>query len=85
MFQDKKKYKFEFLILFSPKKRQKQADAAKARFFTNDGDLMTMLKVYNEWITYDKDPRWCRENFIHHRILKEVSKIREQLKDTMNT
>ena len=69
---------------FRPRKKAKLADAKKALFHVNDGDLLTMLNVYEKWKMNGRKGQWCRENFIHGRVLHEIEKIREQLCDTMN-
>ncbi|KAK4594232.1 hypothetical protein RGQ29_018065 [Quercus rubra] len=62
-----------------PKKAQKAADEAKARFGHIDGDHLTLLNVYHAYKQNNEDPLWCYENFINQRVLKAADNVRQQL------
>ncbi|CAG7651935.1 unnamed protein product [Allacma fusca] len=62
-------------VFFRPRKLQRLADMAKARFFNVKGDYTTLLNVFNSWIANNKSERWCRENFINFKALEESVNI----------
>lgn len=79
-----------------PNEAKKEADDAKARFAHVDGDHLTLLNVYHAFkqselvgwgafIVLDReDVRWCYENFIHFRSLKNADDVRTQLARIMD-
>ena len=60
-----------------------EAEQAQAAFSSNNGDLLTMLNAYNEWIVNNKDFNWCKEKYIHNRFMHEACQIRLQLQEMM--
>lgn len=71
-------------LFYRNKKDRQRANQAKARFTDLDGDLISLLKVYNEWdLIGRKGAHWCKANAIQYRILVEADEIRLQLKDVL--
>ncbi|ORY27674.1 pre-mRNA splicing factor [Naematelia encephala] len=66
-------------IYYRPKDKQAQADAKKAKFHQPEGDLLTLLAVYNGWKASKFSNPWCFENFIHTRAMKTAQDVRKQL------
>eukprot|EP00117_Sycon_ciliatum_P038968 scpid50983/ scgid28870/ Probable ATP-dependent RNA helicase DHX35; DEAH box protein 35 len=62
----------------SPRNRL-EADKAKLRFSSREGDHLTLLNVYNAFLQYQKNSRWCQQNFLNHKVLCRVVEIRAQL------
>ncbi|KAJ3428878.1 pre-mRNA-splicing factor atp-dependent RNA helicase deah3-related [Anaeramoeba flamelloides] len=64
-----------------PRKRRKQADQARARFIDCNSDHLTLLNVYNEYFTIQKNQKnkWCKQNFINNRTMYQAVNIRKQL------
>ncbi|KAJ3275598.1 hypothetical protein HDV01_007601 [Terramyces sp. JEL0728] len=67
-------------VFVRPKNNQRKADQAKSRFEHEHGDHLTLLNVYNSYIENDSNPKWCFENFLNARNLKQAANIRTQLK-----
>ncbi|XP_003384417.3 PREDICTED: probable ATP-dependent RNA helicase DHX35 [Amphimedon queenslandica] len=63
-----------------PTRQKANASQAKRKFCVYEGDHLTLLNVYNAFIRYNQDPRWCQQNFIHYKSLCHAVSIREQLK-----
>jgi HrpA-like RNA helicase len=64
-------------VFFAPQDKRDEAAAAKRKFVNFDGDHLTLLNLFN---AYDKtDPRWCGDNFVNARSMKQICDIREQL------
>ncbi|KAJ3150109.1 DEAH-box ATP-dependent RNA helicase prp22 [Geranomyces michiganensis] len=65
------------------KKKQEQADAARARLAHPMGDHLTLLGVFSAWDASGRDPEWTRERFLHARALRAASEVRMQLADVL--
>ncbi|XP_065842530.1 ATP-dependent RNA helicase DHX33-like isoform X2 [Oscarella lobularis] len=57
-----------------------KALAARRRFFSPDGDPITMLNIYHAYRAMKGNRDWCYENFINARNMKSVIDIRTQLR-----
>lgn len=66
-------------LWFRPKDKRVHADAARNRFTDKDGDHMTYLKVWNEWVENDYSPQWSQANFLQQRSLVRARDVRDQL------
>lgn len=56
-----------------------RAVAAHKVFSSVDGDLCTMINIYNAWIQAKKDVQWTHRNFLSLRALRLANNIRDQL------
>jgi len=59
------------------------AQEAQAEFLHPLGDHSTLLNVYRAWEDNGCDMQWCKDNFIHHRALRQAKDIRKQLCDAL--
>ena len=72
-------------LFFRPKDKKVQADAAKARFsasakdLSGGGDMLTLLRIYNDFADSDYSQMWARENFLQYRTLVRARNVRDQL------
>lgn len=66
-------------VFVRPKEKELEADQSHAKFKDTKSDFLTLLKVWKEYETNGYDYKWARENFLHTRVLNEVSNIRYQL------
>jgi len=72
------------VFLHPNKEGEKQAAAQAHRHFASkDGDLPTLLQVYNAWIKANKDRKWASKHFLSHRALQHVHSVRDQLTTLM--
>ncbi|KAI8914517.1 P-loop containing nucleoside triphosphate hydrolase protein [Gorgonomyces haynaldii] len=62
-----------------PNKERKAAEAAKAEFDHEDGDHMTLLNVFNQYLENGRDAKWAYENYLNIRSLKSAENVRSQL------
>ena len=69
-------------IFYRPKDKEEQADKKRARFINYQGDHITLLNVYNEYIKFQTED-WCKDNFVHYRSLSKAVEIKEQLKNIL--
>lgn len=61
----------------------KIASEIQSQFVHPMGDHTTMLNVFRAWEENGCDPHWCKENFLHHRALRQANDIRRQLCDQL--
>lgn len=66
-------------IFYRPKDKIIHADTARKNFNQTDGDHLSLLQVYNQWMESDYSTQWCYENFIQYRSMKRARDVREQL------
>jgi len=65
-----------------PRDKMKEADECKAKFAHTDGDHVTLLNVFQEFIKESDEKRsrdWCYLNFLNFRALKAAENVRSQL------
>ncbi|KDQ22740.1 hypothetical protein PLEOSDRAFT_1050814 [Pleurotus ostreatus PC15] len=72
-------------IWVRPANQRSQADAAKALFTVPDGDHLTLLNVYNQYMqsTYKFDKNWTWSNYVSGRALAQAENVRAQLQRNM--
>ena len=71
-------------VFYRPKDKQAQADAKRAKFFQPEGDHLTLLTVYNAWVSSRFSMPWCMDNFIQGRALRRAQDVRKQLVGIMD-
>lgn len=72
-------------VFLRPALARKQADEAKGRFAHPDGDHLTLLTVFQEFVEVTGEKRkWCRDNFLQMRLLQSAVSVRGQLAQLMN-
>ncbi|KAI6215765.1 hypothetical protein M3Y94_00423000 [Aphelenchoides besseyi] len=67
-----------------PQECKREADDAKARFAHVDGDHLTLLNVYHAFKQNKEDTKWCYDNFVNYRALKNADNVRMQLARLMD-
>ena len=71
-------------IWYRPRNKQAHADAMKARLNREEGDHLTLLHAYKEWVKAGKSEQWCRDNFVHYRSLRRADDVITQLQNQMD-
>jgi pre-mRNA-splicing factor ATP-dependent RNA helicase DHX16 len=67
-------------LFFSPKDKKAAADIARQRFSSVEGgDLISLLKVWDEFVENEYSLLWCKENFVQYRSLNRIRDVRDQL------
>ncbi|KDQ52578.1 hypothetical protein JAAARDRAFT_138414 [Jaapia argillacea MUCL 33604] len=66
-----------------PPNQRKESDAAKAMLTVPDGDHLTLLNVYNEYMNNGQDKNWAWTNYLSARALQQADNVRAQLQRTM--
>jgi ATP-dependent RNA helicase DHX8/PRP22 len=70
-------------VFYRPREKQQQADQKKSKFHDSHGDHLTLLRVYNSWVSSGRSNPWCIENYIQGRQMRRASDVRTQLVDIM--
>ncbi|RYG69939.1 hypothetical protein EON64_01445 [archaeon] len=74
-------------LFLQPHRDADKALAVQAHkvFASRDGDLCTMINIYNAWVEAKRNPDWTRQRFLSMRALKLASNIRNQLFTLLQT
>ena len=60
---------------------QRAEDTARRKFAAEEGDHLTLLNVYQTFITKGrKDSKWCRDNYLNYKSMSRAVSIRNQLR-----
>ncbi|KAH9475508.1 DEAH-box ATP-dependent RNA helicase prp43 [Psilocybe cubensis] len=70
-------------VWLRPNNQRREADAAKAALTVPDGDHLTLLNVYNQYVLNKHDKNWCWTNYLSQRALQQADNVRAQLQRTM--
>ena len=71
-------------VWFSHEGEKKATESARRRFAVEEGDHLTLLNVYQAFVTKGKkEAKWCRDNFLNHKSMVRAVSIRNQLKRYM--
>lgn len=60
-----------------------KARVQKRNFEVEEGDLITLLNVYNGFLASNKGKDFCHRNFINYNVMKRVLEIRLRMKNMM--
>ncbi|KAL6450752.1 PRP43 Pre-mRNA-splicing factor ATP-dependent RNA helicase PRP43 [Candida maltosa Xu316] len=70
-------------VFVRPASARKRADEAKMTFAQQDGDHLTLINVYEGFISPEANEigahKWCRDNFLSYRSLTSAKNVRRQL------
>ncbi|KAI9059376.1 pre-mRNA-splicing factor ATP-dependent RNA helicase PRP43 [Trametes sanguinea] len=66
-------------VWLRPQSQRREADAAKAMFVVPDGDHLTLMNVYNQYVSNKQDKNWCWNHYLSARALQQAENVRTQL------
>lgn len=66
-------------VFYRPKESEKESDSARERFIVPMSDHLTLLNVYNQWVSNQFSSKWCEKHFLNFRSLLKAREIRNQL------
>jgi ATP-dependent RNA helicase DDX35 len=68
-------------VWFQQSDEKKATDTARRKFAAEEGDHLTLLNVYQAFVTRGKkDAKWCRNNYLNFKSMTRAVSIRAQLK-----
>lgn len=59
--------------------------AAHRKLSVYEGDVPTLVRVYEQWVKAKKDREWCLQHYVNGRSMKKGYDIREQLAGIMKS
>ena len=62
-----------------------KAERAKRNFSTKEGDLLTLVNVFEKWREARMDKNWAGRNFLNQRALQHANSVRNQLTVLLKT
>lgn len=66
-------------VFMYPKDAKNQADQVRLKFAVHEGDHLTLLNVYNGFISHGQSSSWCHDRFINYKSMARAVEIRRQL------
>ncbi|EMD36146.1 DNA/RNA helicase [Gelatoporia subvermispora B] len=66
-------------VWIRPPNQRKEADAAKAMLTVPEGDHLTLLNVFNNYMQNKHDKNWAWNNYLSVRALVQAENVRSQL------
>lgn len=60
-----------------------KARVLKRNFEVEEGDLITLLNIFNGFMKSNMGRDFCHRNFINYNVMKRVIEIRHRLKQMM--
>eukprot|EP00055_Hartaetosiga_balthica_P013816 m.72619 g.72619 ORF g.72619 m.72619 type:complete len:696 (-) comp8390_c0_seq2:133-2220(-) len=70
-------------IFVTPRRHKKDAARRKLQFSCMEGDLLTLLNVYNNFIEHNRNAGWCGSYFLNYKSLVRAREIVKQLRLTL--
>ena len=67
-------------LFYRPKDKKVAADTAIKALQRKEGDHLTLLNVYNEWVENNMADDFCQTNFIQPKSMRRAFDVREQIK-----
>lgn len=68
-------------VWFQHDGEKKASDSARRKFAAEEGDHLTLLNVYQAFVTKGKkESKWCRDNYLNYKSMTRAVSIRAQLK-----
>lgn len=72
-------------VWFQHDGEKKATDTARRKFAAEEGDHLTLLNVYQTFITIGKkEPKWCKDNSLNFKSMSRAVSIRNQLRRYMD-
>ncbi|CAK7909541.1 pre-mRNA-splicing factor ATP-dependent RNA helicase-like protein Prp2p [[Candida] anglica] len=66
-------------LFYRPKDKKEAADKCKEKFHQEQGDHLTLLEIWKEWVDTGYSSQWCQDNYVQYKTLKRAREVREQL------
>lgn len=68
-------------VLVNPQNKKDQAQAAREKFMSSEGDHITLLNVYRAYKAASGNKQFCEYHFLNRRNLGTAMSVRKQLRD----
>lgn len=71
-------------VFYRPKERQEESDAAREKFLVPESDHLTLLNVYQQWISHGQKDSWSSKHFVHPKAMHKAKEVRDQLVEILS-
>ncbi|XP_071838342.1 ATP-dependent RNA helicase DHX33-like [Apostichopus japonicus] len=68
-------------VIYAHPNKREQANQHWKKFTSSDGDHIMLLTIYRSFKAVKGNKKWCFENFIHSRNMKQAIEVRKQLRE----
>ncbi|XP_078336067.1 putative ATP-dependent RNA helicase DHX35 isoform X2 [Crassostrea virginica] len=66
-------------VFITPIGEKSAANRAKRNFAVEEGDHVSLLNVFRAFLKYNKNSKWCKQNFLNYKGLCRAVEIQHQL------
>ena len=66
-------------VFYRPKDKKFHADKAKQNLTRSEGDHLTLLNIWDNWVETNYSMQWCYENYIQYRSMSRARDVRDQI------
>ncbi|EGD76084.1 DEAD/DEAH box helicase [Salpingoeca rosetta] len=70
-------------VFVSPRGKKREAARQRALFSCEEGDMLTLLNVYEAFMRHGCNPGWCGRYFLNYRSLMRAKEIVGQLRKSL--
>lgn len=74
-------------VFFHPSREDEKAIAVQAhrQLAVHDGDLPTLVHIYDMWLQAKRSVQWCKSSYVNYRALMHAFDVRAQLARLMES
>jgi pre-mRNA-splicing factor ATP-dependent RNA helicase DHX38/PRP16 len=72
-------------IFYRPNDRAEESDKKREKLCVPESDHLTLLHIYNQWVSKNYSSNWCNEYFIMPKAMQKAREVRSQLLDIMHS
>eukprot|EP00750_Incisomonas_marina_P002316 INCI12211.1.p1 GENE.INCI12211.1~~INCI12211.1.p1 ORF type:complete len:833 (+),score=130.72 INCI12211.1:278-2776(+) len=58
--------------------RRREYEGVLKELCSKEGDHVTLVQVFNQFVESGKDPEWCETHFVKRRVLMRAAEVRKQ-------
>ncbi|ESO05489.1 hypothetical protein HELRODRAFT_191309 [Helobdella robusta] len=66
-------------VFIMPHNKKMKMEKMKRKFSVAQGDHLTLLNVFRAFINSNKNPRWCKENYLNYKGLMRAVELEQRL------
>ncbi|ESO82671.1 hypothetical protein LOTGIDRAFT_211312 [Lottia gigantea] len=67
-------------VFITPSSQRIQSDKCRRKFTVEEGDHVSLINVYEAFLKFGQNAKWCHEYFLNYKGLCRAVEIRNQLK-----
>ncbi|KAK3085550.1 hypothetical protein FSP39_005176 [Pinctada imbricata] len=67
-------------VFVTPTLQKSSSNRTKRKFSAEEGDHVSLVNVFRAFVNFNKNSRWCHENFLNYKGLSRAVEIQHQLR-----